>query len=175
MKKIIIIAISILVFSIAVVSIFFVYESNKYNGWKTLYIETYGTVKVPDSWILESKDGLFYLTDKPLDEDSCNIFFIQTKSYATVFENYESVVESNRKANQFQHKKMISGGVLSNSVTYGKSLYLVNGVEREMLNINLLFGQKEIEFVAWDESIDESFLKKMGESFLSEQYTEPNG
>ena len=49
-----------------------------YDGWKEVEIPGYGTIKMPVNWKACEKDGKLYLTDKPLDEPDCHIYFFQT-------------------------------------------------------------------------------------------------
>jgi transcriptional regulator with XRE-family HTH domain len=77
------------------VSVFFPTALLNYKGWKTVEINQMGTIKVPESWVIDQKDGFWIATDNPI-----------TQTHTVIM---EEVVRTNRWTNTYDPVKLKAG------------------------------------------------------------------
>lgn len=127
-----------------------------YEGWKDVELANCGTIKVPAGWMKCEHNGKVYLTDKPLEEENCTIYFFQsfTVQDSTVFsENIEWI-------------DCLSSEVFSDGAGVGKARLSFDGVIQDVLYFWLpLSDGRDADFFAMDESIDEDTVRKIAKSF----------
>lgn len=87
-----------------------------YRQWKTVELENVGSFMVPEAWILTEKDGILYFTDRPLEEECCTIYMVETpiNPYAAVEETDKNPYLGEIRAIAFAD----DGGNLGNSSHY---------------------------------------------------------
>lgn len=144
----------------------------RYKDWKEVEIEDCGTIKIPKEWVMTEYDGRLYLSDKPLDEEDCTVYFVQSHSYPTSASiaagSDEGAVDTNLFSREVQMLKSERSSVISNGAIYGEELYSVDGVEEKKLYLELsnLHYHTRVYLITWDESIDEDMLIKIAKSFV---------
>lgn len=134
-----------------------------YDGWQTIYIEDYGTLKIPSDWKSYVEDDYLYIVDA-----NDNPIMIQTYSYCGYNAGEEGKVESNKFVENFQCVKGLSSNALSNSTTYGK-VEILQGSEKSehyFLALNVVVNNTlYMKLIVWDPSIDEDMVQKIAASF----------
>lgn len=113
---------------------------------------------VPNTWSLDVKED-YYFTD----EDS-DVVMVQSYSYASYESSkyYEKgIMESNPIKGQIQSIKYLSSQVLDNSSSFGRVLIDEESVEMERYYLALPATNVEVQFLIFDETLDDAFIKKL--------------
>jgi hypothetical protein len=134
-----------------------------YDGWKTIHVDSCGTVKLPSEWLVYEKDGLLYVVD---EEE--NPIMIQSKSYAGIKDDDMGQTEANEYFQEVTCVKTLSSAYYSNSAGYGVVLVEKNGVQSEQLFLDL-GAYPYVQMIIWDDTVDEKLVKKIAKSFVIEQ------
>ena len=141
-----------------------------YSDWKLVKIPGCGTIMVPNTWNLDVKEDYYYI----LNENS-DAVMVQTYSYAS-FESskyYEKgIMESNPIKGQIQSVKYLSSQVLDNSASFGKILINEGNVEKERYYLSLSATNVCVEFLFFDENLDDDFIEKIACSYEGSVYEE---
>jgi len=137
------------------------FQKYDYSDWKTIKFKKEGTVMIPNDWEYYEEDGLLYIVDKnglPI--------MIETHSYPAVGEYANEIgdEESNKFFRNYTDLYRLESCGLSNSSFYGKDLVMKD--KKVMEKYVLGFGIDEsIDFIVWDERINEKFVKKIATSY----------
>lgn len=169
-QTIIIIAITIAVLVIALfIGVLWsegLFES--YDGWKTVNIENCGSIKIPNEWKSYEKNNFIYVineADKP----------VMIQSYSEVKtkfpnENEAGIVETN-DFYTIQNIECYSHGVIGNGAEQGTLTQICDKTECERMYI-ALHGDKHVQFVVYDETLDFFDVKKIVNSYSRKYYSE---
>jgi len=86
-----ILVILLLFVSYGFVSVFIPTALLNYNGWKTVEINQMGTIKVPESWVIDQEDGFWIATDKPLTDLDHRVIIAEVTQGNRWVNTYESM------------------------------------------------------------------------------------
>ena len=128
-----------------------------YDEWKTITLESPGTLKIPQEWVVTEQDGTIYVTDRPLGEQGCTIYLVGTGECLP----YEL----------FKDTKLITfvdGENYSNSAGYRLEQYEIEGRLENRYTIDLYGTQKCMDFIVWDPSITKETVLKITKSYQPE-------
>ena len=98
----------------------------KYIGWKEVDIKDYGTIKVPDTWMYSEHNGYVYLTDRPLEEEGCIVYFVETE-WEPLLNEDGNEVSINEYYGEIILKDLIINGSTSLGAYFGMFNFLLNG------------------------------------------------
>ena len=175
MKKISKDKILIAVIYIAAVLLVLLIYSKRYEGWKTVPITENITFKIPEEWVVtwennpnwavKQGDNVMYITDRPMNEEGYKIYLAGTlldhdtytagDNYLYPYELFENV--------EFIERVRSAG--LSNSGMYFLKKYNISGNIETRYNLNMSNPPYKINFIAWDNSLDEDMIIKITKTF----------
>jgi len=134
-----------------------------YN-WRTVSVREIGIFRVPKKWIVTQESGIVYITDKPLTSPDYKTYLIGTirdksgKAHdIPTYKLFEDV----------EYGRLISSTISPNGASRGQSEYMIDG----HIKAKYFFGMtstsliSRIEFLAWDDLIDEDTLTKIANSY----------
>ena len=144
------------------------------EGWKTVKImefpmengtyhegEVYGTLRIPEDWVFTQDGEHLYFTDRPVDEEECQIYLI-----SFVEDDDENVILKNWNREGLTGKMNTTStgnsGVCSNGIVYSLRTWNIDEDKNEkwqiaIPNIPIL--------VAWDDLVDQQDIKRIAASF----------
>ena len=151
-KRIVFIGLFLIVFLLAACG-------GKYDDWQTVGIHQNATIKVPKEWVITREDNVLYMTDKPMDDEDYKIFLI-----GTIWGGNDYYLPSDFLKIEYINPEF--GEVNSLGVMYGMENYNINGdiVGKYFINFNEQ-DHGGTEFLAWDDLLDYSMIKKIAESY----------
>lgn len=158
-------ALSIIMIFVICVSIglsLFVYWYNHrydrwYDEWKTIPLESPGTLKIPKEWLVTEKDGTIYVTDRPLGDEDCTIYLAGTGDCPP----HELFEDTKRIA-------FVTGENYSSSAGYRLEQYEIAGRLENRYTIDLYGTQKCMDFIVWDPSVTKETIIKIAKSYQPE-------
>ncbi len=137
----------------------------KYIGWKEVEIRDYGTIKVPDTWMCSEHNGYIYLTDRPLEEEGCIVYFVETIWDSGVnIDGYE--LTSNDYYGEIIKMNFVKGANLSNGAFYGEYTFNLNGEQTEGYYLRLIMQchKQRLHLVSFNKNITYETLEKIAYS-----------
>ena len=134
----------------------------KYIGWKEVDIKDYGTIKVPDTWMYSEHNGFVYLTDRPIDEEGCRIYFVETIWEPEKNKNgYE--VSTNDYYGDIVKMDFVKGANISNGAFYSEYTFNLNGEQTTGYYLRLIkqCHEQTLHLVAFNKDITYETLEKI--------------
>ncbi len=125
--------------------------------------EVYGTLRIPEDWVFTQDGEHLYFTDRPVDEEGCQIYlisFIENDKDNTVLQQWARpglIGEMNITSTDF------GSGCGSNGILYSRHIWAIDGEGKSekwditIPNVPLL--------VAWDNLVDQQDIKRIAASF----------
>ena len=141
---------------IAALSIFLI-SCNSTEGWKTIKIENYGSIKVPENWEFSVVDGYMYISSNESGESK------------NVLVQFRDDVNNNKEFDDIEDFEWIVDENFSNStgITKYKVLYKDgSSAEKFALYFTSSDDYKSTEFICLDDSVSEDILKKIAKSYV---------
>lgn len=136
--------------------------SGKYEGWKEVGIQDYGSITVPEGWECHIRDHEIYFVDEGETEFSEGNVHLggyiddadHSHTPSKVFPKIEKV-------------ESVKGQVYSNSAYRGIKKYCIRGdwYEKGHIEIHASNRDAEIYMVAWDDTVSYDDLEKIAKSF----------
>ncbi|MBQ9847361.1 MAG: hypothetical protein IJO58_06095 [Clostridia bacterium] len=130
---------------------------NSTEGWKTIKIENYGSIKVPENWEFSVVDGYMYISSNESGESK------------NVLVQFRDDVNNNKEFDDIEDFQDIVGEFFSNStgITKYKVLYKDgSSAEKFVLYFTSSDDYKSTEFICLDDSVSEDVLKKIAKSYV---------
>ncbi len=138
--------------------------SGKYDGWKEIELQDYGSIKVPEGWTCHIKDETIYFTDEgvyELTEDKVHMTGFIDDDWEGTKEAYKMFDENAKHINTDIRK------IYSNDTYIGIKKYTIyeTQYEKAYLRLGLSERDKEIEMLVWGDSVSYDDLEKIAKSF----------
>ncbi|MBQ9957583.1 MAG: hypothetical protein IJO89_00890 [Clostridia bacterium] len=130
---------------------------NSTEGWKTIKIENYGSIKVPENWEFSVVDCYMYISSNESGESK------------NVLVQFRDDVNNNKEFDDIEDFQDIVGEFFSNStgITKYKVLYKDgSSAEKFVLYFTSSDDYKSTEFICLDDSVSEDVLKKIAKSYV---------
>lgn len=137
----------------------------KYMGWKEVDIKGYDNIMIPKDWLYSQNNGYTYLTDRPIEENGCNVYFVET-----VWEPLPNEDGNKISINDYYGEIIlidyIKSAVLSSGVFLGEYRCMINGVEDSCLYILFTDNEAgELEIITFNKEITYNLLEKIAMSY----------
>ncbi len=127
--------------------------SSDTDNWKTVNIEKWGTVKIPNDWEYYVEDEIIYIV----------------KNEVPIMISYDrsGEIQSNSYFSDFKYIDFLDSAVLSNSAIYGKAKYYYSGkeIEKYYLHLSGDADDASVGFIVWNNNIDKELLIKIAQTF----------
>lgn len=131
-----------------------------YEGWKTEKLLGFGTIQLPDDWLLSEIDGYYMIRKPGTTAGSYEVVLFQSKAYTAETDDV------NPLGFEIHFSESISVNGLSNGPVYGKGKYSVNGIETTLWYIQIYSSPspESLLFLAEESALDEDMVRKLAAS-----------
>ena len=150
-------------FIITVLLIFFFF----FISWQKVSISGIGSFKIPKDWIINKKDNVIIITDRPIEEEGYKIYLIEISVINESDGKYRYKFLEN-----VEHVGNNGSVIYSNSASYWKVLLCINENIEEKYVIGFInlsstrpYLNKSIDFLALDNFVDEKIIRKITKTF----------
>ncbi len=141
------------------------------DSWQTVELEGVGNFRAPETWKISIIDGFMFISSEENGE-SKNVLVQYTYYELDIYEcECFTKFDTNKCFEDIEAREFISGTAFSNETTVGRYRFQYkDGSTAEMFlvsfsNFDRSGIEKEAEFLCLDDSISESILEKIANSF----------
>jgi len=148
-------------------------------SWQTVYVDNVGSFRIPLEWNVEQKNGITYITDKPINEDEYDIYCIGSTRYAyavTYTPTEEESVTTSRQPHELLEDVVKGDSIFFTMFSMGSGFqlyeYYINGNKEERFLIEATNRQSKdviisFELLIWDTGvIDEELAREIAKTFI---------
>lgn len=131
--------------------------SDQYENWNSVEIADVGSFKIPPDMSYEKSGETIYLKD--IDGNICMVGVVREGDVDSKL--------SDAFGEEMIYQDLVSSEVFSNSATVGKCKFLISGVDRELIFLDLYSSSDErLYLVAKYDMIDYNLVSQIGKSFV---------
>lgn len=141
------------------------------DSWQTIELEGVGNFRAPETWKISIIDGFMFISSEENGE-SKNVLVQYTYYELDIYEcECFTKFDTNKCFEDIEAREFISGTAFSNETTVGRYRFQYkDGSTAEMFlvsfaNFHRSGIEKTAEFLCLDDSISESILEKIANSF----------
>lgn len=142
--------------------------SSRYNGWKKIELQDYGSIKVPEKWECHIQENEIYFVDEGTTEFSEEN--VHLGGYIYDMHSSDSTYVPSNVFPEIEKAEGVKGEVYSNSAYRGIKNYYIHGEWHEKRHITIYVSKydKEIYMIAWDDTVSYDDLEKIAVSFTED-------
>lgn len=137
--------------------------SGKYEGWKEIELQDYGSIKVPEGWVCHIQDNEIYFVDEGVNE------FTEENVHLGGYIQSENKPDGQSKVfpEIVKAESTNENQVYSNDTYRGIDKYFIHGEWCEKGYVQLGVSERDIEIflIAWDDTVSYDDLEKIAKSF----------